>query len=205
MSTSAVERSGRRPPATIQAVVIGASTGGVEALSVILPALPARGSAAVFVVQHLPRDRPSLLVEIFAPRCAAAVREAEDKEPVEPGTIYFAPADYHLLVAPGPHIALSVDELVNHSRPSIDVLFESAAEVYRERLLGVILTGASTDGAAGLEAVCRGGGRAVVQQPEEAVADRMPSSALRRPLGQRVLDLQEIGALFRTLNGGAPA
>ncbi len=186
--------------AAVRGVVIGASAGGVEALAAILPALPARGAAAVFVVQHLPRDRNSLLVEIFAPRCAALVREAEDKEPVEGGTIYFAPPDYHLLVAPGPQIALSVDDLVNHSRPSIDVLFESAADVYRSQLLGVILTGASEDGAAGLEAVCRAGGQAVVQEPQEAISDRMPRAALRRPLGQRVLRLAEIAALFRTLN-----
>jgi two-component system chemotaxis response regulator CheB len=120
----------------IDAVVIGASAGGVEALSILLPALPSRTPMALMIVVHLPRDRPSLLVDIFSRKCAIKVREAQDKEPIEGGTVYFAPSNYHLLVDPGPQLALSVDDLVHHSRPSIDVLFESAAYVYRERLLG---------------------------------------------------------------------
>src|SRR6185503_12324955 len=136
--------------------------------------------AAVFVVIHLPRERPSLLVEIFQPRCAVHVREAQDKEPVAAGTVYFAPPDYHLLVDEGPQLALSSDEQVNFSRPSIDVLFESAADVYGDRLLGIILTGASHDGASGLEAVHRAGGWTVVQQPENAQAPLMAQSAIKR-------------------------
>ena len=115
----------------VDAIVVGTSAGGVEALSVLLPALPSATQAAVFVVLHLSRDRPSLLAEIFAKRCALPVREAEDKESVAPGTVYFAPSNYHLLLDHGPQMALSADDPVHHSRPSIDVLFESAAEVYR--------------------------------------------------------------------------
>src|SRR5215813_2427247 len=129
----------------VDGIVIGASAGGVDALAILLPALPAGLRAATFVVLHLPRERPSLLVDIFAPKCALAVCEAEDKQPVEPGTIYFAPPDYHLLVDRGPRVALSADDLVHFSRPSIDVLFESAAEVYGERLIGIILTGANEE------------------------------------------------------------
>ncbi len=127
-------------------------------MSEVLPALPRDAQVSVFVVLHLPRDRPSLLAEVFSHKCALTVREAQDKEPVAPGTVYFAPSNYHLLIDEGPQLALSADELVHHSRPSIDVLFESAAEIYRERLLGVILTGGNEDGAAGLAAVHDAGG-----------------------------------------------
>jgi len=124
----------------IDAIVIGASAGGVEALSEILPALRRGAQVATMVVLHIPRERPSLLATIFADRCGQPVVEAQDKEPAQPGVIYFAPPDYHLLVDrsdQGPVLAMSNDELVNYSRPAIDVLFESAADVYRERLLGI--------------------------------------------------------------------
>jgi len=183
----------------VDAIVIGTSAGGVEALSVVLPALPAGIGAPVFVVLHLPRARPSLLVDIFTPKCALAVYEAEDKQPIEAGTIYFAPPDYHLLIDEGPRLALSADAAVHFSRPSIDVLFESAADIYGARLLGIILTGASEDGASGLEAVRRSGGCTVVQQPETAQASLMTEAALRRGPADFVLPLERIADLLRTL------
>ena len=186
----------------IRAIVIGASAGGVEALSVLLPALPAALQAPVFIVLHLPRDRSSLLVEIFGPRCALRVREAEDKEPIKPGTVYFAPADYHLLIDRGPAIALSADALVHYSRPSIDVLFESAADVYGEHLLGIILSGANEDGAEGLATVHRMGGVTVVQNPEGAPATYMLESALARTNVDFVTSLEGIAAILRALGGG---
>jgi len=185
----------------VDAVVIGTSAGGVEALSRLLPALPRGAPVAVFVVLHLPRERPSLLVDIFAPKCGMAVREASDKEPVEAGTIYFAPPDYHLLVDEGPHLALSSDELVNFSRPAIDVLFESAADEYGERLLGIVLTGGNQDGAAGLQAVRAAGGMTIVQQPETAQVPYMPELALERGEVDYVLTLEQIAALLGTLQG----
>lgn len=184
----------------VDAVVIGASAGGVEALSMLLPALRPGTAVAVFVVVHLPRDRPSLLAEIFARKCALAVREAEDKEPVQPGTVYFAPNNYHLLVDQGPQLALSVDELVHHSRPSIDVLFESAADVYRKKLLGIILTGANDDGAQGLAAVRESGGITVVQDPASAQSPQMVLSAIKRRSPDHVLSLEDIAALLATLD-----
>jgi two-component system, chemotaxis family, protein-glutamate methylesterase/glutaminase len=187
----------------IEAVVIGASAGGIEALTVILPKLPAALTAALFIVVHVPRERPSLLVEIFRNRCALPVREAEDKEPVEPGTVYFAPPDYHLLLEKDRQIALSTDEPVHYSRPSIDVLFESAADVYGERLLGIILTGANEDGAAGLHAVHRAGGVTAVQKPESAKVPLMVVSALQRSPADFVLSLEEIAELLMVLAGGA--
>ena len=185
----------------VDGIVIGTSAGGVEALSVLLPALPAETRASVFIVLHLPRDRPSLLVDIFQPKCALPVREAQDKEPVAPGTVYFAPPDYHLLLDTGPQLALSVDDPVHFSRPSIDVLFESAAELYRDRLLGIILTGASEDGASGLEMVHRAGGLTIVQQPETAHASLMVESALKRTPVDFVLSLDKIADLLRKLGG----
>lgn len=196
---TALERS-------VDAVVIGTSAGGVEALMVLLPALPATLRAAVLVVIHLPRERPSLLVEIFAPRCARPVREAQDKEPVEPGCVYFAPPDYHLLVDEGadgrPSLALSADPLVNFSRPSIDVLFESAADVYGPRLLGIVMTGGNQDGAAGLAAVARRGGLTAVQRPDTAAVSWMPDSALKALKSgepDHLLPLDGLAALLRGL------
>jgi two-component system, chemotaxis family, protein-glutamate methylesterase/glutaminase len=190
------------PLRDIAAVAIGTSAGGIEALSIVLPALQLKLSAPVFIVLHLPRDRPSLLVDLFQSKCAVPVREAQDKEPVSPGTVYFAPPDYHLLLDQGPQLSLSADEMVNFSRPSIDVLFESAADVYGRRLLGIILTGGSADGAAGLQAVQRGGGTTVVQDPESARARLMPAAALQQGPVDLVLPIERIAALLSTLNNG---
>jgi len=183
----------------IEAVVIGTSAGGVDALSVVLPALPADVCAPVFAVLHLPRERPSLLADIFGPKCRVPVREAVDKDPIEPGTIYFAPPDYHLLIDDGPAIALSDDEPVHHSRPSIDVLFESAAEVFGPGLLAILLTGGNQDGAAGLAAVRDAGGVTVVQDPAEAQAPTMIQAALARGPIDHQLRLEAIAGLLRRL------
>ena len=184
----------------VDAVVIGASAGGVEALLAVLPGLSARMAAPVFVVVHLPRDRRSLLVSLFGARCAVPVVEVEDKMPVEPGTIYFAPPDYHVLLDRGPCLSLSADDPVNWSRPSIDVLFEAAADLYGARLGGVVLTGANDDGAAGLAAVHRAGGITIVQNPDTALVSTMPAAALKRTAADYVLPLDGIAALLRTLD-----
>jgi len=183
----------------IEAVVIGASAGGVEALNTLLPALTSDLRVVILVVLHLPRDRPSLLVEIFTPRCAVPLHEACDKEPLLPGEVYFAPPDYHLLVDAGPHAALSTEPPLNFSRPSIDVLFESAADVYGDRLIGLILTGGSHDGAAGLAAVAAAGGLTVVQRPDTALASTMPLSALDRVDPDALLGLEGIASLLASL------
>ena len=183
----------------IDAVVIGASAGGVEGLSVLLPALPATLPVPIFIVVHLPREQRSLLSEIFAPKCALRVSEAEDKAPAGRGCVYFAPPDYHLLLEKGPSMALSVDEPVHFSRPSIDVLFESASDVYREQLLGIILTGASEDGAEGLAAVRDAGGVTAVQQPGGNYESYMAAAALKLGPVDYVLSLEGIAALMRSL------
>lgn len=188
-------------PQRIAAVAIGASAGGVEALSLLLGALPPTFPAAIFIVLHLSRDRPSMLAELFQARCALLVREASDKEPVQPGAVYLAPPDYHLLVDAGPALALSVDEPVQFSRPSIDVLFESAADEYGDRLLGMVLTGGNDDGARGLAAIRAAGGLGAVQQPETALVSAMPLAAIRRGEPEFVLPLEGLAALLRSLSG----
>jgi two-component system, chemotaxis family, protein-glutamate methylesterase/glutaminase len=189
-----------RPLEEIAAVVIGASAGGIQALSVVLPALPAGLRAPVFIVLHLPRDKPSVLADIFGRKCALPVREAEDKESVAAGTVYFAPTNYHMLLDQGPQISLSADDPVHHSRPSVDVLFESAVEVYKERLLGIILSGANEDGALGLAAIHDAGGITIVQQPDTATAPNMALAALKLRPADLVLPLEKIANLLRTLN-----
>lgn len=169
------------------AVVIGASAGGVELLGQLLPSLPADFPAAVLIVQHVRAGGRRGLYELYAPHCAIRICEAADKQPIEPGTVYFAPADYHLLVETGRSCALSVDPPVQFSRPSIDVLFESAAWTYGQRLLGILLTGANDDGAAGMTAIRAAGGTTWAQLPSTARAVAMPLSAISREVVDEVL------------------
>jgi two-component system chemotaxis response regulator CheB len=185
----------------VDAVVIGASAGGIESLSQILPLLPATLAAPIVVVLHLPHERPSLLVDGFAPKCQCEVREALDKEPLRPATIYFAPPDYHVLIDQGPAVALSTDPEVNYSRPSIDVLFESAADVFRDRLAAVVLSGANNDGAEGLRIVRDAGGVVIVQQPESASVRAMVEAALAAVTPDFVMSAGEIASLLSTLDG----
>ena len=183
----------------LNAIVIGTSAGGVEALTRILPSLPATMPIAILIVVHIPRERPSLLTDIFRQKCAMRVEEGIDKADIKPGHIYFAPPDYHMLVDAGPQIALSVDEVIQFSRPSIDVLFESAADVYGKKLLGILLTGGNEDGASGLAYIARCGGMTVLQDPAEAAAPAMPESALKVMTPTHVLRLDEIAALLMTI------
>lgn len=186
-------------PRRAEAVVVGASAGAVDALSAVLPALPAGYPLPVLVVVHIPPDRPSLLADLFRARCRLEVREAEDKEPIVPGTIYFAPPDYHLLVERDGRLSLSSDEPVSYSRPSVDVLFESAADAYGPGLVGVVLTGANDDGARGLRAILAAGGAGLVQDPEQAHAREMPRSALAACPGAHALGLAEIATSLQAL------
>ncbi|MES2705306.1 MAG: chemotaxis protein CheB [Verrucomicrobiota bacterium] len=187
-----------RPQAAAAAVVIGASAGAVEALIRILPELPEDYPLPLMIVVHLPPDRESTLAALLNTRCRITVKEAEDKEPIRPGTAYLAPPDYHLLIEPEFLLSLSNEEPVLYSRPSIDVLFESAADAYGSGLTGIILTGANSDGARGLRAVRAAGGLALVQIPEEADADTMPRAALAACPGARALTLAQITGALKT-------
>jgi two-component system, chemotaxis family, protein-glutamate methylesterase/glutaminase len=183
----------------IEAVVMGASAGAVQALSHVLPALPDRFPVAILVVVHVPPDRDNALVALLQSKCRLEVREAEDKAPIEGGVVYFAPADYHLLVEADRTLALSSDTPVLHSRPSIDVLFESAADAYGPALAAVVLTGANEDGALGLRAVARAGGVALVEDPAGAYAPAMPRAALAACADARSLSLDAIAAYLTDL------
>ena len=181
------------PNRAFQLVVIGASAGGVRALEGILRGLPVDFAAAMLIVLHLPADRPSGLAALMGRQCRLPLAEALDKQPIQPATVTLAPPNYHLLVEPERTLALSVDEPVLFSRPAIDPLFESAASVYHERLLAVLLTGASRDGSAGAAAVRSHGGTLWVQDPRTAEVAAMPENALRRAGADAVLSLEEIG------------
>ena len=185
--------------ARIKAVAIGASAGAVQALQTILPDLPVDYRLPVLVVVHVPSSRDNMLVPLLQTRCQMAVKEADDKEPLVGGVIYFAPSDYHLLVETDGSLALSTDEAVNYSRPSIDVLFESAADAYGEGLVGVILTGANHDGAAGLKAIVAAGGLAIVEDPAGAYATAMPLSALEACPSATVMNLDAIASYLSSL------
>ncbi len=175
-----------------RAIVIGASAGGVLAVRELLAGLPAGLPCALLVVIHLPRGRPSQLVEVMDRAVALPVMEAEDKQPIVAGQVLLAPADYHLMVEDAGHVALSVDAPPLHSMPSIDVLFESAAHVWQHELLAIVLTGASADGAQGAAAVRRAGGRVWVQDPDEAEMPVMPAAALATAGADAVLTLQQM-------------
>ena len=200
---SAAPRSSPSPTRS-RLVAVGASWGGLDALTVVLGALPGSFPAPVVVVQHRsPQAHSSSLVNLLAHRSALAVVEADDKMPIEPGHVYVAPPDYHLLVETG-SLALSTDELVRYSRPSVDVLFESAADAYGAGVIGVVLTGANDDGARGLSRVRRLGGVGVVQDPATAERREMPEAAIAAG-ADHVVPLSEIAPLLVELCAEQPA
>lgn len=180
---------------TAELVVIGTSMGGLSALEILCSGLPKDFPLAVAIVQHRHIDSDETLSLLLQVHCPLPVREAEDKEPIEGGRIYVAPADYHLLVDRG-SFALSTEPKVCYARPSIDVLFETAADAYKEQLIGVILTGASKDGSQGLARVKERGGLTVVQSPATAESAVMPEAALAASQVDRVLPLVEIAAFL---------
>jgi two-component system, chemotaxis family, protein-glutamate methylesterase/glutaminase len=178
---------------TYDLIVVGASWGGLHAVGEILSALPPDTDAAVVIAQHRRADVvEGGLAGLLRLRAMLPVVDVEDKAPIERGRVYLAPPDYHLLIQPG-YFSLSKDAHVHYARPSIDVLFESAAGAYRERVIGVILTGANADGAEGLAEIKRRGGVAVVQDPGTAERREMPAAALARTAADAVLPLSEIG------------
>ncbi len=184
------------PVQQYEAVVVGTSAGGMQALKVLLCGLPADLPLAVAIVQHVEAGSGGYLSEFLDDACAMTVREAEEKEPFVKGTAYIAPANYHLLIEPDRTLSLSADDKVNYSRPAIDPLFESAADVFGSKLIGVVMTGASSDGAQGLKRIKDRGGRAVVQNPQTAESPFMPQSAVRAADPDHVLDLEDIAPLL---------
>lgn len=185
----------------IEAIVAGGSAGALEALAAILPALPSGFSIPIALVLHLPPGKTSYLSNVLSARCALLVKEAEDKEPLAPATIYVASPNYHLLIEKKRCFSLSVDDPVHFSRPAIDVLFESAADAYGPALAGLLLSGANEDGARGLARIHEAGGTTLVQSPDTASVRTMPEAALRLTRVDHVLPLAEIGAFLARLDG----
>lgn len=154
----------------------------------------------VIVVVHLPRDKESVLSEIFSPKCKLPVVEVQDKEPIMNGTIYIAPPDYHVLIEKNRFFSLSSEEPVIFSRPSIDVLFETAADAYGSALMGIVLSGASPDGAAGLKEIADAGGLAIVQDPATAAASVMPEAALLSCPTAQIMDLRRLSDYLKSFS-----
>jgi two-component system, chemotaxis family, protein-glutamate methylesterase/glutaminase len=174
-------------------IVVGASWGGLDALTALVRGLPPEFQVPVVIVQHRGPDAQSFLSDLLQQWTGRKVLEPEDKEPIEPGHIYIAPANYHLLVEAG-HLSLTTEAPVRYSRPSIDVMFGSAAHAYGPRLIGVVLTGANEDGSRGLQCIEEYGGYCVVQDPATAEVATMPEAALRRVPRAAKLPLADVAA-----------
>ncbi len=175
-----------------EAIVIGASAGGIRALGTILSDLPANFSLPIIIVLHIPSSHPSTLSNVFRSMVKLEVKEAEEKEIIKGGTIYFAPPGYHLLIEKDHSFSLSNEEPVCFSRPSIDVTFESAAWIYEKKLIGLLLTGANEDGSYGMKKIKESGGTTIVQDPTGAEHQEMPRSALPYVLPENIMNLNQI-------------
>ena len=187
-----------------EAIVIGTSAGGFQALSVILQKLPREFRLPIIIVQHRAKDSLELFEEILQRRCTVTVKQADEKEKIRPGTVYIAPPDYHLLVEADRTISLSTEGPVQFSRPSVDVLFESAAMVYREKLIGIVLTGSNNDGAAGISAISRLGGLTIAQDPAEAEYHLMAQAAIDTKNVKHILQLTAIAQLLLQVHNECP-
>lgn len=180
---------------SVAMVVIGASLGGLSALEALLSGLPGDFQPPTAIAQHRRPDDSSRLVHLLAAHCVLPVLEPEDKDPIEPGHVYLAPPDYHLLIDSG-RWSLSTEERVSYARPSIDVLFESAADALGARLIAVVLTGSNADGARGIQAVKQRGGIAIVQDPRTAESPVAPQAVLDSSAADYIVPLGEISALL---------
>lgn len=175
-----------------QAVVIGASSGGLHALKKLLPALPAGFPCPILIVQHISPLSENYLTVILDKISLIRVKEADEKETVLPGTAYVAPPDYHMLVETNKTISLSVEDKVNYARPSIDVLFQTAADAFQKHLVGILLTGANVDGSEGMAYIRKMGGFTIVQDPAEAESPFMPKAAIQHHTPDMILSLEGI-------------
>ncbi|KAF0164162.1 MAG: two-component system chemotaxis family response regulator CheB [Rhodocyclaceae bacterium] len=182
-----------------RAVAIGVSTGGVHALQKLLGELPATFPLPILIVQHISADADSGLAKLLNDRCALRVKEADEQDEILPGTVYLAPPNYHLLVECDGFLALSADPYVSFARPSVDVLFESAAAVFGPGLIGIVLTGANFDGSRGLKTIKQRGGVAIVQDPADAEARQMPQAAMAATRVDYVVALAGMAALLQQL------
>lgn len=185
--------------ARFEVVVLGASAGGFEAFRFLLSRLPSDFPLPLLLVLHLHPESRSFVADSINEQCRITVKEADEKEKIKSGTAYFAPAGYHLLIEDDRTFSLSVDEKVSWARPSVDVLFESAAAVYRGKVIGILLTGGNADGVNGLTVIKKMGGLAVAQDPREASVDAMPRAAISAGAVDHILTLEGIVSLLLKL------
>ncbi|MEI6174495.1 MAG: chemotaxis protein CheB [Bacteroidota bacterium] len=183
-----------------EAIVIGSSAGGLNALKVLFRGLSEGFRIPLIIVQHISADSENYLIQILNDIRVLQVKEADEKEQPMPGMAYLAPPNYHLLLEPDRTFTLTIDERVNYARPSIDVLFETAAEAYKDKLIGIILTGANNDGSRGLKRIKDLGGLTIVQDPDTAEVESMPRAAIQATLTDHILPLEEIAAFLNSLN-----
>lgn len=183
-----------------QAIVIGVSSGGMNALKTIFSLLPKEFKIPIIVVQHLSPRSDSQWIKLLNDKSKVKIKEADEKEKIESGTVYIAPANYHLLIEKNKTFSLTIDERVSFARPSIDVLFESAAEAYTNGLIGVVLTGSNHDGTNGIKRIKEKGGLALIEDPKTAESPYMPASAIAAIEADYILPLEEMARLLIDLD-----
>ena len=179
-----------------EAIVIGVSAGGMNALKFIFSVLPSGFSIPIILVQHVSARSDNEWIKLLNDKSNLTIREADEKEKIETGNVYIAPANYHLMIENDKTFSLTIDEYVNFARPSIDVLFESAAEAYKDKLIGIVLTGSNSDGTNGIMRIMECGGLAIIQDPKTAESSTMPASAIAAIQPDYILSLKKIVQLL---------
>jgi len=182
------------------AIVIGVSSGGMNAMNLMFPLLPKEFKIPIIIVQHINARSDSQWITLLNNKSNLYIKEADEKELIEQGIVYIAPPNYHLLIEKNKTFSLTVDERINFARPSIDVLFESAAEAYKNKLIGIILTGSNNDGSKGIKRIKEYGGLTIIQNPETAESSYMPASAISSITPDYILSLEEIMKLLLLLD-----
>lgn len=187
-----------------EAIVMGVSSGGMNAMKVMFSLLPQNFYTPIIIVQHLGARSDNHWIKLLNDKSKQHLKEADEKEKIENGKIYVAPSNYHLMIERNKTFSLSIDERVNFARPSIDVLFETAAEAYQDKLIGVVLTGSNSDGSKGIKRIQQCGGLTIVQDPETAESSYMPASAIQAIKPDYILSLEEIIKLLVKLTSNYP-
>lgn len=182
-----------------EAIVIGVSSGGMHAMSVIFSHLPKDFKIPIIIVQHIGAHSDSEWIKILDHRSQLHIKEGDEKEKIEKGNVYFAPPNYHLLIEKDKTLSLSIEGRVNFARPAIDVLFETAAEAYKNKLIGIILTGSNYDGTNGMKRIKELGGLTIAQDPETAASPFMPASAIAAMQPDYILSLEDIIELLKKI------
>jgi len=179
-----------------EAIVIGVSSGGMNAMKILFSSLPMNFSIPIIIVQHISPRSDNQWIKLLNDKSNLHIKEADEKEKIEPGNIYISPPNYHLMIEKDKTFSLTIDERVNYARPSIDVLFESATEAYKNNLIGVVLTGSNNDGTKGIKRIQERGGLTIIQNPETAESSYMPASAIAAIKPDYILSLEDITELL---------